>query len=733
MVRWSNVGTIFRQELQDQLRDRRTLFMVFVLPILLYPMLGIGMAKLSEAFQEQPRRVVIAGCQNLPSISTESTDKTAPPSLLDPTETAFNPTLFESPGDSSRLIITCDDDPRWLDPDTRRSLLRAGEADAVLVIPPDIAATMARMQRISIPVAYNSADERSQITYLRITRLLENWNLAIVEQRRIAEGRPEGATDPVRTEAQDVATRAEAGGSVWARIFPFLLVLMALTGAFYPAVDICAGEKERGTMETLLISPASRAEIVLGKFLTILFASMATALLNLGSMGITAFALASQFSKMPMRPNASGVTALLTAPSLESAFWMIALLIPLAAFFSALCLALAILARSMKEGQYYMTPLYMFCLPLACLPLVPGVELNAFTALLPVTGVSLLLKTLMQGDYTEARRYFLLVLVPIIIYGLVSLRWAIDQFKSESVLFREAERFDLRGWFHHLFRDKPRTPSAAQALLCFLLMLVAYWFIAPFLSLSAYSLLIMQVLVILGPPVVLALLLTRDPVLTLRLRIPKAADLGMAALLALALYPLVSELRVWVDALFPMPESVRQALAGLKDLIPDLPTAFLLLAIAPAICEEFAFRGYILTALERSYRPAWAILLSALLFGFMHVLLSLFQQLFNATLLGVILGLIAIRSHSIFPGILFHLINNSLAIAAGAISSDPNSRALSDRLFRDRSEALFHWPIVLLATAFSAVLIIRLVGTMPRRKQPTREPATPLGTGQVVS
>ncbi len=84
----------------------------------------------------------------------------------------------------------------------------------------------------------------------------------------------------------------------------------------------------------------------------------------------------------------------------------------------------------------------------------------------------------------------------------------------------------------------------------------------------------------------------------------------------------------------------------------------------PAICEEFAFRGFILSGLEREHRTRSAILLSALMFGFLHVLLSLFQQLFNATLLGIVLGLLAVRSRSILPGIVFHFLNNALAVVA---------------------------------------------------------------------
>ena len=96
---------------------------------------------------------------------------------------------------------------------------------------------------------------------------------------------------------------------------------------------------------------------------------------------------------------------------------MVLLLIPLAAFFSAVCLALAVLARSMKEGQYYMTPLYLVCLPLIFLTLCPEIELNLFYSLVPITGVALLLRALIMGDYRPRVRFFLPVMVPTVVYA----------------------------------------------------------------------------------------------------------------------------------------------------------------------------------------------------------------------------------------------------------------------------------------------------------------------------
>src|SRR5207247_1885269 len=171
----------------------------------------------------------------------------------------------------------------------------------------------------------------------------------------VEEVRPE----TVRTGAALVATRLSG---MRARVVPVLLVLWSLTGALYPAVDLCAGEKERGTMETLLISPAGRAEIVYGKFLAIWVFSTATALLNLVSMGVTVWRFSSVLPSDLFRP--------------VSLFWCLLLLLPLSAFFSALCLAIGAYARSSKEGQYYLMPLFLVTLPLVFLSFT--VSLDAF-------------------------------------------------------------------------------------------------------------------------------------------------------------------------------------------------------------------------------------------------------------------------------------------------------------------------------------------------------------------
>ena len=340
-VRWPNVLTIFRREVRDQLRDRRTLFMIFVLPILLYPILLMGGLKLLEAFDQKTRTIVLVGPDYLPEN----------PALLNAARNGFEPSLFDIPSDSSRInVVLRPAKGQWLDPKFRERATRDGAADVVVTLPENLRQQIEHKESPQLDIDFDSADEQSKNTYSKLRDVLSRWQKSIIDGRLKADNLPASYTEPLKIKSVDVATEAEVGSSLWAKIFPFLLVMMSLTGAFYPAVDLCAGEKERGTMETLLISPASRAEIVFGKFFTVLLASVATALLNLISMGLTGMLMARQFGGATIASPAGATkrVALMAAPSFSTAFWIIVLLIPLAAFFSAICLALAVLAKSMN-------------------------------------------------------------------------------------------------------------------------------------------------------------------------------------------------------------------------------------------------------------------------------------------------------------------------------------------------------------------------------------------------
>ncbi|MEO1996096.1 MAG: ABC transporter permease, partial [Planctomycetaceae bacterium] len=533
-MKWMNVKLIFLRELRDQLRDRRTLFMVAVLPMLLYPVLGVGMVHMTLLFSEQPRTVVVLGRDNLPE---------APP-LLD--GDGFVPSWFVMSGQASQLRVIDDRTPfakPQVDTESAResrelvqsarqvkealvdlkkledrfkTVLQLPVADRdergfhelskqiarrrtevgrlfaqtsmqVLIIFPDgFGENIERVNRdiragqqpaadYERPViVHNSADDKSMIAYDRIQKAISVWEEAILSRRLTALELPQTLGTPVNPSSADLAEDDQKAANMWSKLFPALLIIMAVTGAFYPAIDLGAGEKERGTMETLLICPASRREIVLGKFLTVMVFSMSTAILNLLSMGITG---------RHMHSLAGGALAKigdLSLPSSSSLLWLLILLIPLAAFFSALCLALATFARSIKEGQYYLTPLLMVTLGVTVFCLSPAIEISPknesswFYSVMPVMGIALLLKAFLLSptNPVELYPYAIPVLVTSVGYSLLALWWAIDQFSREEILFREADSFDLRLWLRHLLRDKDPTPSFTEAGFCFILIML---------------------------------------------------------------------------------------------------------------------------------------------------------------------------------------------------------------------------------------------------------------------
>ncbi len=764
-IDFGKVLIVFRRELRDQLRDRRTLFMVMVLPLLLYPALGIGMLQMAVVFSEKPRTVVLLGAESLPE-----------PQLF--VENGFAPRWFGNQADVGRLTVETGTLPpadtasenrleaaqrvqqlyrdrlKILDssPDSSPSLstdlqrinetisvtLRDAAIDVLVVIPPDFADNLRKIDRqianrelspedpsdYSRPVILVSGDEKSLIASRRVQRVLESWEQELLRMRLEAAGLPRSLPSPVAATVVKVGGDNQESALVWSKLYPVILVLMTVTGAFYPAVDLAAGEKERGTMETLLISPARRIELVLAKFFTILVFSLATAVLNLVSLGLTAgymVGLAGNTSP------ASGSG--LAPPPTGGLAWILVMLIPLAALFSALCLALATFAKSTREGQYYLTPLMIVTSILVAMAASPGVELQPFHVVLPVIGPALLLKQLLiDPTRTETLVYLAPVLVASFTYAGLALWWAVAQFHSEEVLFREAERFDLRLWLKRLWTNKPALPGPGGAICCLTIALLGQLLLMQpasrwLASLSdadrpgaAIWLLIgQQIFLILTPALLLGAVLLTDVRRTFRLRTASTTAVAVAVGLALALHPLIQELMQHLEWFFPpgLPEGSHEFLEQL--LGPSQPAWLILLAIAitPAVCEEFLFRGYVLSCLDRPGRQRAAIVISSMAFGAIHMIP---QQVFYATLLGLILGTLALRTGSLWPCLAFHATFNGIAVVRErlAISSEiPGS--LDWILSIDEAGSLrYDWPLLAIAAA-SLLLLLRVV---PRRQPP---------------
>jgi sodium transport system permease protein len=755
-MNWRTVRLIFLREVRDQLRDRRTLFMIAVLPLLLYPGLGVGMMQMTVLFSEQPRTVVVLGAKELP-----------PPQLLDGGRFVSN--WFDEPSKSERLRVVTEDSLNQSRSDhyqeladllaaargvreahreyehlanerqqalasgdlnearrlaahleaagRRRSQLFSGSGIQVLIlVPPGMREKLAEANGlirersvsagdIEIPkpvVLYNVADEKSLVAYTRVRQVLDAWETQLLKDRLRMANLPEGLPSQVAPQTVDLARAEERSRSVWSKLFPALLVLMTVTGAFYPAVDLAAGEKERGTMETLLICPASRSEIVFGKFLTVMLFSVCTALLNLLGMGLTgkymaSFTLGGALSK----------AGSLAPPPLAALAWVMVLLVPLAALFSALCLALATFARSSKEGQYYLTPILLVTVGLTVFCLSPAVEITPLYSVLPVLGVSLLLKELLAGNGAYA--YLIPVLVANLGYAALALWWAVEQFSREEVLFREAERFELKLWLRQLLRDKGTAPSFAEAGFCFvLIMLMQFGAMKVFADAAASGrpgdfgvrtlqlLMIQQIAIVASPALLMGVMLTSSVRKTFRLGWPGLKFMAVGAILPLALMPLSETLAQHLSWFFPpLPDSIVKTLTLMStDRVP-LWLTVVAFALAPGFCEEIAFRGFILSGFLRSRRTWLAIGLSSVAFGAMHMIP---QQVFNATLLGLVLGLLAVRSGSLWPGVLFHFLFNGTHVVLGRVAPSI-------------AEEGYSWPVLAVCGIVSVALIRWLVVT----------------------
>lgn len=264
----------------------------------------------------------------------------------------------------------------------------------------------------------------------------------------------------------------------------------------------------------------------------------------------------------------------------------------------------------------------------------------------------------MLNQYELAMMFLLPVLIPTALYGFLALRFAVDQFHREDVLFREAERFELHLWIRHLLRDKEPLPSSFQAWTLFVVMMVLNWYMQYFVQPSLASIVASQLVVIGFVPLVFALLLTSQPGETLSIRLPKWLPAGVGLLLVVTLHPVILQLSQVIQQLFPVPDEISRAMQQLFQG-KTLSAKLVVLALVPAVCEEIAFRGFILKGLLQKHSPWAAILISSVLFGVMHMISA---QMLVASMLGIVLGLLVTRTGSLFPGIVFHAMHNGLMV-----------------------------------------------------------------------
>ena len=666
---FGNVRTIYLKEILDTLRDRRTLIAMIGVPIVLYPAILLLAGQVfmvqQERMEARPSRVAVVG----------------------PGAEAAKRWLGEA--EHIELVEALD----------AQGALTRGEVNAVVDISDDADSAFAQNESVSVRIAYNTTKSASQQAARRVQDRLEAVAEEALDARLSAEGLDREFVEPVAVELDDVAPPEQRAGSALGRVIPLLMVLMLGVGAFYPAVDLTAGEKERGTFETLLSTPATKRDIVFGKFGAVFTYSIITAALNLASM---LAAIAFQFRMVNVQT--AGETAL-SMPEVpwDGVVYMALTLVPLAVLIAAVMMGVALLARNVKDAANLVTPFFLAIIFPASLAAVPDVELTRATQFIPIANVALLFRDLLLDEATVETVFA--VFTSTAVYALVALLAAAGLFQRDDVILAEDRgagfNFRRREWPP---RDVP-TPAFAVSLLAAVMVLIYY--VGSYVQARDLitGLLITEYALILAP-VLGALWFFRIRLRTaLNLRAPSLSATLAAAAITVGWLVIIIQVSVWHNKVLPVPPEFAEALEGILrgDRAQSLAGLLFALALTPAICEEVLFRGAFFTGL-RDRVPDWMlVILVGIAFGAFHLSVYRFVP---TGLSGVVLAYLVLRSGSIWIGMGAHaFINGTSVLLETGRMPESVLNLVRDPAFATRG---FPVPVVAIAAILAAAGVVVL-------------------------
>lgn len=395
----SKIGIIFKKELLDIIRDRRTIITMILLPLLVFPVIITFMARLTVSHakkaQDKMLKVVYISNNNARELST----------LL---------------GEDKGLILIEEPDIK-----KAREKIKREELDYIIQVSLDFDEMIKTKKAGNIKLYYKLSKE-VEITKKRIWKTLNKVKDIYLDARLEEVNLDKDFFTTVKISEVDISSIQEKIGHYAGGFLPYMFILFCFFGAMYPAIDLGAGEKERYTIETLLASPVKRIEIVLGKFLVVFFAGVISAALAIVGL----FIALKQIPNIPPRI----LESIIKIIELKSIVLMLSLLIPLCALFAAVLLSFSIFANSFKEAQSLMTPMNFVVILPAVAGMLPGIKLNIITALIPILNISLATKDIISGSINAG----LLAVVYLVMFSLagISLVFCSKWFNRENVIFR---------------------------------------------------------------------------------------------------------------------------------------------------------------------------------------------------------------------------------------------------------------------------------------------------------
>lgn len=399
-----NIVTIFKKEFMDVTRDKRTLYMMLLLPLLLYPVL----ITLVSSFVDSQQEKADSSITRVGIISTGG-------------ETLFSDYVAQA----ERTRIT----PLEIDTNMAAQLVSTDSFDVIYFFPADFNMAIDSLIPVGYTYYYNSTNNEYKVEGIR------NMDAAfqsMLAAKRIAQLQIDAAKlQPAMSKGVNLASNREQTGAIIGGLIPYFFMIFCLLGCMYPAIDLAAGEKERGTLETLLVSSASRVEIYIGKFLVVALSGFVSAV-----SAIVGMLIAAKINMGSEEMANGGAMLELLNGILEpvTIIQLLLILLPLNIFFAALLLMLSIYARSFKEAQSYISPLMIVVVLPAILGMMPGVRLTTGTAFIPILNVTLGAKEIISG--TVEILPLLLTYASLLGYAAISLIISVRFFNNEKNIMR---------------------------------------------------------------------------------------------------------------------------------------------------------------------------------------------------------------------------------------------------------------------------------------------------------
>ena len=623
------IFTLLKKELTDIFRDTKTIIIMVIVPLILYPLVFLGSLLLTSSLLKEST----VKTYNVAIVSTTAETTQNIRSLLDDAlskhEYHFHTEEINSSEDYEKLI--------------------RDEKFDVIIVPENTENDYPDITIHSLTSSNKSGTARSMVDVV-----FSDYSDDIIEERfkDALDNYDTLKEEPFKLEKKDYSSKEETTGMLIGYIMPFMMIISVLMGAFTVAIDISVGEKERGTLETLITLPISNTQMMISKFLAVTIFALFSVAIN-----ILSFAFMGIFIFNSMEYAKTFVGEFKFTQFIPSILLMFVLLVLFTMFVSSVCLCVDFMAKSVKEANNLTTPLMLILMTGAGMSVLPGVKLNFGLALVPILNVSLLIKELFMLNFDVS--LVAVVFAATIIHTTIAIYIMTKVFSSENILFGEGIR-SVRIFEKRANMPKNQIPGVGDIVMVFALMFLISNFAGGFVVLKfgfigyAFSQLIIFLV-----PVLYALYMRADMKNVFSFEAPGIKEMVGVLFFVSGSYVFNTVLVSILYNAFPVIARDNDMLSGVVSSAGFIP-ALIVIGLMPAIAEEAAFRGFLYGTLKNKRIPILAtIVITAVVFAAYHMNLL---QFIYVTLMGLLMSYMIYNSKSIFVTAFFHLLNNSFSV-----------------------------------------------------------------------